>query len=227
MHNLLQLESISVSLANKGQNISILDQISLDIPKGKMVAIVGPSGSGKTTLLMAAAGLIPIKSGRILFNGTALPLGQEKMMTAWRQRSAGIIFQNFHLLPSQTALENVAISLELRGEEHVWDKARDTLVQLGLGHRLDHLPGALSGGEQQRVALGRAIVGTPPLLLADEPTGNLDQENGHHVMELLKQQVTKNNTTLMLITHDPDLAAQCDMQVHILDGSIKSITGQL
>ncbi len=175
---------------------------------------------------MAAAGLIPVSSGRIMFDGTVLPLGNERAMTAWRQQSAGIIFQNFHLLPSQTALENVAVSLELRGDKDAFDKARDTLTRLGLGHRLDHLPGALSGGEQQRVALGRAIVGAPPLLLADEPTGNLDQENGHHVMELLEHQVRANGTTLLLITHDPELAARCDMQVHILDGHIKKITGQ-
>lgn len=225
MQNLLQLESISVSLTNNGQKISILDRISLGIPQGKMVAIVGPSGSGKTTLLMACSGLIPVSSGHIAFDGTKLPLGDEKAMTSWRQKNAGIIFQNFHLLPSQTALENVAISLELRGDKDAFDKARETLHHLGLGHRLDHLPGALSGGEQQRVALGRAIVGTPPLLLADEPTGNLDQENGHHVMELLENQVRHHGTTLLLITHDPVLAARCDMQVHILDGCIKDITG--
>lgn len=145
-------------------------------------------------------------------------------MTAWRQKNAGIIFQNFHLLPSQTALENVAVPMELRGDAAAWDKARTMLEKLGLGHRLDHLPGALSGGEQQRVALARAIVGQPSLLLADEPTGNLDQENGLRVMALLEAQVREHGTTLMLITHDAVLAERCDLQVHILDGKITHVT---
>ena len=209
---------------NKGQGLSILDKINLDIPRGKTVAIVGPSGSGKTTLLMACAGLIPVTSGRILFEGDSLPLGKEQAMTAWRQKNAGIIFQNFHLLPSQTALENVAVPLELRGDPDAKDKAALMLERLGLGHRLDHLPGALSGGEQQRVALARAVIGSPPLLLADEPTGNLDQENGQRVMALLEQQVREQGNSLMLITHDAALAQRCDLQVHILDGKITHVT---
>jgi len=191
------------------------------------VAIVGPSGSGKTTLLMACAGLLPVSGGDIVFNGEALPLGHERRMTDWRQKNLGIIFQNFHLLPSQTALENVLVPLELKGEKisEAKQKAGIILDRLGLGHRLDHLPGALSGGEQQRVALGRAIAVDPPLLLADEPTGNLDQENGRRVMELLESHVRDQNATLLLITHDPVLAERCDMQVHILDGKITDVTG--
>lgn len=192
-----------------------------------MVAIVGPSGSGKTTLLMACAGLLPVSSGQIVFDGKNLPLGQERQMTDWRQKNLGIIFQNFHLLPSQTALENVSVPLELKGENIVnaREKSATILERLGLGHRLDHLPGALSGGEQQRVALGRAIAVDPPLLLADEPTGNLDQENGRRVMELLENHVRDQNATLLLITHDPVLAERCAMQVHILDGKITDVTG--
>lgn len=173
---------------------------------------------------MACAGLIPVSSGKILFQGEELPLGKEQAMTAWRQKNAGIIFQNFHLLPSQTALENVAVPMELRGDAKPLDKARSALEELGLGHRLEHLPGALSGGEQQRVALARAVVGRPPLLLADEPTGNLDQENGLRVMALLEGQVREHGTTLMLITHDTALAERCDLQVHILDGKITHVT---
>ncbi len=173
---------------------------------------------------MACAGLIPVTSGRILFEGDSLPLGKEQAMTAWRQKNAGIIFQNFHLLPSQTALENVAVPLELRGDPDAKDKAALMLERLGLGHRLDHLPGALSGGEQQRVALARAVIGSPPLLLADEPTGNLDQENGQRVMALLEQQVREQGNSLMLITHDSALAQRCDLQVHILDGKITHVT---
>lgn len=191
------------------------------------MAIVGPSGSGKTTLLMACAGLLPVSGGDIVFNGESLPLGHEGRMTDWRQKNLGIIFQNFHLLPSQTALENVSVPLELKGEKigDAKKKAGIILERLGLGHRLDHLPGALSGGEQQRVALGRAIAVDPPLLLADEPTGNLDQENGRRVMELLESHVRDQNATLLLITHDPLLAERCDMQVHILDGKITDVTG--
>ena len=191
------------------------------------MAIVGPSGSGKTTLLMACAGLLPVSGGDIVFSGESLPLGHERRMTDWRQKNLGIIFQNFHLLPSQTALENVSVPLELKGEKisDAKQKAGIILDRLGLGHRLDHLPGALSGGEQQRVALGRAIAVDPPLLLADEPTGNLDQENGRRVMELLESHVRDQNATLLLITHDPVLAERCDMQVHILDGKITDVTG--
>jgi putative ABC transport system ATP-binding protein len=219
---LLQLQSISVELSNKGQALPILRDISEEFTKGQMIAVVGPSGSGKTTLLMACAGLIPVQSGQILFRGNPLPLGQEKQMTEWRRQHAGIIFQNFHLLPSQTALENVSIPLELNGDKEAQEKAKEMLGRVGLGHRLDHLPSALSGGEQQRVALARAMIMEPPLILADEPTGNLDQDNGHKVMALLEDQVRQLGATLILITHDPELAKRCDRQIHILDGRIQA-----
>lgn len=217
---LLQLESISVRLSNKGQEFPILNEVTENFTKGEMVAVVGPSGSGKTTLLMACAGLIPVNAGQILFEGKVLPLGQEKLMTEWRRVHTGIIFQNFHLLPSQTALENVCIPLELKGDLDAKDKAEAMLRKVGLGHRLNHWPGSLSGGEQQRVALSRAMIMRPPLILADEPTGNLDQENGHLVMSLLEEQVREVGSTLILITHDPELAKRCDRQIHILDGRI-------
>jgi putative ABC transport system ATP-binding protein len=221
---LLQLQSISVELSNKGQALPILRDISEEFTKGQMIAVVGPSGSGKTTLLMACAGLIPVQSGKILFRGYPLPLGQEKQMTEWRRQNAGIIFQNFHLLPAQTALENVSIPLELNGDKEAQEKAKEMLGRVGLSHRLDHLPSALSGGEQQRVALARAMIMEPPLILADEPTGNLDQDNGHKVMALLEDQVRQLGATLILITHDPELAKRCDRQIHILDGRIQSKT---
>lgn len=217
---LLQLESISVRLSNKGQDFPILNDVTENFSKGEMIAVVGPSGSGKTTLLMACAGLIPVHSGQITFNGKTLPLNDEKQMTEWRRVNTGIIFQNFHLLPSQTALENVAIPLELKGDKDAKDKAEEMLKKVGLSHRLHHWPSSLSGGEQQRVALSRAMIMRPPLILADEPTGNLDQENGHLVMNLLEEQVREVGSTLILITHDPELAQRCDRQIHILDGRI-------
>lgn len=217
---LLQLESISVSLSNKGQEFPILNDVTENFAKGEMIAVVGPSGSGKTTLLMACAGLIPVNSGQIKFDGKSLPLNDEKQMTEWRRVHTGIIFQNFHLLPSQTALENVAIPLELKGDKDAKDKAEEMLKKVGLSHRLHHWPSSLSGGEQQRVALSRAMIMRPPLILADEPTGNLDQENGHLVMNLLEEQVREVGSTLILITHDPELAQRCDRQIHILDGRI-------
>jgi putative ABC transport system ATP-binding protein len=217
---LLQLESISVRLSNKGQDFPILNDVTENFAKGEMIAVVGPSGSGKTTLLMACAGLIPVHSGQIKFDGKLLPLNEEKQMTEWRRVNTGIIFQNFHLLPSQTALENVAIPLELKGDKDAKDKAEEMLKKVGLSHRLHHWPSSLSGGEQQRVALSRAMIMRPPLILADEPTGNLDQENGHLVMSLLEEQVREVGSTLILITHDPELAQRCDRQIHILDGRI-------
>lgn len=220
MPGFLSIENISVSLPGKSGSTSILKDITIDLPKGKTVAIVGPSGSGKTTLLMACAGLLPINAGRIVFNGSPLPLADEAKMTAWRQENVGIVFQHFHLLPSQTALENVAIPLELQGSPNVEARAKELLEQVGLSHRIDHLPSALSGGEQQRVALARAIACKPALLLADEPTGNLDQANGHKVIALLEQQVRDHATTLLLITHDAELAARCDIQIHLLDGQL-------
>jgi putative ABC transport system ATP-binding protein len=218
---LLQLESISVRLSNKGQEFPILNEISENFAKGEMVAVVGPSGSGKTTLLMACAGLIPVNQGHILFEGAALPLGNEAKMTEWRRVHTGVIFQNFHLLPSQTALENVSIPLELKGDKDAKDKAAEMLKKVGLSHRLNHWPGSLSGGEQQRVALSRAMIMRPPLILADEPTGNLDQENGHLVMSLLEEQVKEVGSTLILINHDPELALRCHRQIRILDGRIE------
>jgi len=220
MQDILNLQSISVSLPSKGGQLSILKDISLTISRGKMIAVVGPSGSGKTTLLMACAGLIPISNGNILFEGQKLSLDKEQEMTKWRQKNVGIIFQNFHLLPSQTALENTKIPLELRHDKDANKQATLLLEKLGLGHRLDHLPSALSGGEQQRVALARAMIGNPPILLADEPTGNLDQENGERVMSLIEEQVRNTGTTLILITHDLQIAAKCDEQIHLLDGHI-------
>ena len=142
-------------------------------------------------------------------------------MTEWRRVHTGVIFQNFHLLPSQTALENVSIPLELKGDKDAKDKAAEMLKKVGLSHRLNHWPGSLSGGEQQRVALSRAMIMRPPLILADEPTGNLDQENGHLVMSLLEEQVKEVGSTLILITHDPELALRCHRQIRILDGRIE------
>ena len=220
MNNLLSLQSISVVPENKSDKKSepIILDISLDVPLGKMIAILGPSGSGKTTLLMACAGLLPLASGQILFQDKILETSNEEFMTEWRKKNVGIIFQHFHLLPNQSALENVMIPLELNGITNAETEAKNLLEKVGLSHRLHASQSTLSGGEQQRVALARALAIKPSLILADEPTGNLDRQNGQKVMQLLKEQVQESQQSLLLITHDPELASQCDAQIYLQDG---------
>lgn len=217
---LLRLDGVDVTLKADNQDLSILHDISLDFFPGQSTAIVGPSGSGKTTLMMVCAGLQTPRKGELLFQGEPLPFKDENAMTAWRRDHIGIVFQNFHLLPTNTALENVMLPLELAEDEDPRRHATSFLEAVGLKHRLDHLPGQLSGGEQQRVALARALARRPKILLADEPTGNLDQATGQHVMELLFDQAEKNGITLILITHDEKLAARCNRIVTLHDGRI-------
>ncbi len=220
--SLLTLQSINVTLPTDEKPLHILKNIDLSFNKGETAAIVGPSGSGKTTLMMVCAGLQQPSSGKIDFEGRDLPIQNENALTLWRQNHVGIVFQNFHLLPTNSALENVMLPLELAGEANVEDKAGTLLRAVGLEHRLHHLPGQLSGGEQQRVALARAIARKPALLLADEPTGNLDQATGQVVMDLLFQQAKEFRTTLILITHDDKIAARCDRIISLRDGEIVS-----
>ena len=200
--------------------VNILRRIDLAIEAGEAVGVVGPSGSGKTSLLMVLAGLERPSSGSIRLGGQELSGLGEDALSALRRRQVGIVFQAFHLIASMTALENVAIPLELAGTADAMDRAAASLRSVGLGHRLGHLPGMLSGGEQQRVALARAFAAQPRLLLADEPTGNLDRATGEQVMDLLFDLRTTYGTTLMLITHDPALAARCDRTISIADGRI-------
>ncbi len=200
--------------------VNILRGIDLDIAPGEAVGIIGPSGSGKTSLLMVLAGLERATSGSILLAGHAVTAMNEDALARLRRETVGIVFQAFHLIPTMTALENVSVPLELAGVRDAAARAARALDAVGLAHRLTHLPGQLSGGEQQRVALARAFAPRPRLLLADEPTGNLDQATGETVMDLLFRLRTETGTTLMLITHDPHLAARCTRRVHLADGRV-------
>ena len=203
--------------------VNILRGIDLDITAGEAVGIVGPSGSGKTSLLMVLAGLERATAGSILLAGQAVTAMDEDALARLRRDTVGIVFQAFHLIPTMTALENVAVPLELAGARDALPRAAEALEAVGLAHRLTHLPGQLSGGEQQRVALARAFAPRPRLLLADEPTGNLDQATGDTVMELLFRLRAETGTTLMLITHDEHLAARCSRRVHLADGQVSEI----
>jgi len=214
------LAGVHLSLGGAGGVVHILRGIDLEIGRGETIGLVGPSGSGKTSLLMVIAGLERATAGAVLANGMDITRLNEDRLAAFRRRHVGIVFQNFHLLPTMTAIENVALPLELADCADAADRARAGLDAVGLGRRLRHYPSQLSGGEQQRVALARAFVAEPSLLLADEPTGNLDRQTGGDVIRLLFTLQRRLGTTLLLITHDPALAARCDRIVEIADGSI-------
>ncbi len=207
--------------------VNILRGVSLEVAAGEALGIVGPSGSGKTSLLMLLAGLERATGGSLRVAGQDLGAMDEEALARFRREQVGIVFQAFHLIPTMTALENVAIPLEFAGRADAFDRAEAALKQVGLGHRLGHYPGQLSGGEQQRVAVARAFVAGPRLLLADEPTGNLDRTTGTAVMELLFGLRETHGTTLVLITHDPALAARCARQVRIEDGMLASDSAAL
>ena len=200
--------------------VNILNGVDLEVEAGASVGIVGPSGSGKTSLLMVLAGLERASAGTVRVAGQELTALDEDALARFRRDTIGIVFQAFHLIPTMTALENVSIPLELAGDRTATDRAAESLRSVGLGHRLTHLPGQLSGGEQQRVALARAFAPRPRLLLADEPTGNLDAATGQAVMDLLFGMQADLGTTLLLITHDPGLAARCGRRVRIADGRV-------
>jgi putative ABC transport system ATP-binding protein len=207
--------------------VQVLRGVDLAVDTGEAVGIVGPSGSGKTSLLMLLAGLERPTGGRLVVAGRELGSLDEDALARFRRDEVGIVFQAFHLIPTMTALENVAVPLEFAGRRDAFERAEAALKEVGLGHRLTHYPGQLSGGEQQRVALARAVVAEPRLILADEPTGNLDRKTGSAVMELLFGLRERMGTTLLLITHDPALAERCGRQVRIEDGLIVSDTPNL
>ena len=217
---LVAVRDLRLTVPSAAGPVNILRGIDLDIAPGDAVGVVGPSGSGKTSLLMVLAGLERATSGSVRLNGIELAHKSEDALARLRRATVGIVFQAFHLIPTMTALENVAIPLELAGDRDAMDKAAASLRSVGLSHRLGHLPGHLSGGEQQRVALARAFAPRPRLLLADEPTGNLDQATGAVVMDLLFALRAESGTTLMLITHDPALASRCGRIIRIADGRI-------
>lgn len=214
------MRDLRLTLPSAAGPVNILRGIDLDIDAGEAVGIVGPSGSGKTSLLMVLAGLERASAGSVAVAGHALTTMGEDALARLRRATIGILFQAFHLIPTMTAHENVAVPLELAGRVDARARAAEALRAVGLSHRLSHLPGQLSGGEQQRVALARAFAPEPRLLLADEPTGNLDHATGAAVMDLVFSLRERTGTTLLLITHDPALARRCSRQVHLVDGRI-------
>ena len=217
---LIEVRDLRLTVPAAAGPVNILRGVDLTVGRGEAVGIVGPSGSGKTSLLMVLAGLERASGGSVRIGGAELTAMGEDALARFRRDSIGIVFQAFHLVPTMTALENVAIPLEFARAPDAFARAEAALREVGLGHRLDHYPGQLSGGEQQRVALARAFAPRPALLLADEPTGNLDQATGEAVMDLLFGLRAGYGATLLLITHDPRLAARCDREVRVRDGLV-------
>lgn len=214
------LSDVVLSLQGNAGPVDILRGISLDVQAGETIALTGPSGSGKSSLLMVMGGLEQATGGTVKALGQDLTTMTEDGLSLFRRGRMGIVFQSFHLIPTMTALENVATPLELAGDKDAFAKAREALNAVGLSHRTDHYPAQMSGGEQQRVALARACAPRPAILLADEPTGNLDSANGTAIMDLLFSLRDQYGATLVLVTHDPTLAARCDRAVGLADGKI-------
>jgi putative ABC transport system ATP-binding protein len=218
----ISLIGIDLSLGRGVSRVHILKDITLNIGRGEAVGLVGPSGSGKSTLLMVMAGLERADTGTVTVAGEWLAALGEDALAVFRGRNVGIVFQSFHLIPTMTALENVAVPLEFAGARDANERAARELAAMSLGDRLHHYPAQLSGGEQQRVALARALVADPAILLADEPTGNLDEATGAEIIELLFANHRQRRTTLVLVTHDAALAARCDRVVKLRSGRLES-----
>ena len=218
----VELEDVHLTLVSAAGPVNVLRGIDLAAAPGETLAVVGPSGSGKTSTLLVAAGLERATQGRVAVAGQDLGGMSEDELAMLRRERIGIVFQSFHLMATMTALENVAVPLELAGRRDALDRARACLEAVGLGARTGHYPGELSGGEQQRVAIARAFGPAPAAIFADEPTGNLDGETGRRALDALFGLAADGGTTLILVTHDPDLAARCARQVRIEDGRIAS-----
>jgi len=216
----IALAGVNLSLGQGAARVHILKDIGLHIGTGEAVGLVGPSGSGKSTLLMVMAGLERTDTGTVMVAGAMLNKLDEDALARFRGRNVGIVFQSFHLIPTMTALENVAVPLELAGIADAEARARNELAAVGLGARLDHYPAQLSGGEQQRVAMARALAPNPAILVADEPTGNLDEDTGRQIIDLLFAGQAQRGTTLVLVTHDAGLAARCGRVVHLRSGRV-------
>lgn len=219
----IALAGVNLSLGQGAARVHILKNIDLHIGSGEAIGLVGPSGSGKSTLLMVMAGLERADSGAVMVAGENLSALDEDALARFRGRHVGIVFQSFHLIPTMTALENVAVPLELAGITDAQTQARDELTAVGLSDRLDHYPAQLSGGEQQRVAVARALAPNPAIIVADEPTGNLDEDTGRQIIELLFAGHARRNSTLVLVTHDPALAARCGRVVRLRSGRIDGL----
>ena len=219
----LSLSDVSLSLNGNAGMIDILHDVSLEVADGETLGLVGPSGSGKSSLLMVMGGLETATSGRIEVLGTDITNMGEDDLARFRQNNMGVVFQSFHLIPTMTALENVATPLELASVRDAFARAEAELDAVGLGHRADHYPAQMSGGEQQRVALARASVTRPQILLADEPTGNLDETNGAAIIDMLFALREQHGATLIMVTHSNELAARCDRTVRLRDGRIDTV----
>lgn len=217
----IRLANVDLSLGQGASRVHILKDITLEVPAGQSIGLVGPSGSGKSTLLMVMGGLERLDGGRAEIAGEDITAMSEDRLAAFRGRHVGIVFQSFHLIPNMTALENVAVPLELAGASDAFERAEEALEAVALNDRTGHYPTELSGGEQQRVALARALAPRPRILLADEPTGNLDETTGAQIVALMFRLAAERGTTAVLVTHDPDLAEACDRVVRLRSGSIE------
>jgi putative ABC transport system ATP-binding protein len=217
---MIELRAVSKTVTSGSEPLTILHPLTATIPQGQFVAIVGPSGSGKSTLLGLIAGLDAPSSGSVVIDGVDITALDEDGLAKLRGEKIGFVFQFFHLIPSLTAYENVAVPMEIAGSASVPERTNALLEEVGLSGRAHHYPSQLSGGEQQRVALARALANSPPIVLADEPTGNLDSTNGRHIMELLRRVHSARGTTLVLVTHDAELAAMADARLVFRDGRV-------
>jgi putative ABC transport system ATP-binding protein len=217
---ILSISNTHLSLDGNAGRVDILHDISLDVASGETLGLVGPSGSGKSSLLMLMGGLEQATSGTIMALGQDLTAMNEDQLALFRRDNMGVVFQSFHLIPTMTALENVATPLELAGAKDAFARAQTELEAVGLGDRIDHYPNQMSGGEQQRVALARASAPRPRILLADEPTGNLDETNGQAIIQMLFDLRDRHGATLIMVTHSNELASRCDRVVRLLDGRI-------
>lgn len=218
----LTLTNVGLTLAGNAGAVTILKDISLEVAQGESLGMIGPSGSGKSSLLMLMGGLERVTSGRIVALGSDLSGLDEDGLAKFRRGRMGVVFQSFHLIPTMTALENVALPMEIDGVADAFERAEAELAAVGLSARLHHYPSQMSGGEQQRVALARAMAPRPAILLADEPTGNLDSVNGAAIMDLIFALRDRHGATLILVTHAPELAARCSRVVRLVDGRIES-----
>ncbi len=216
----IQFDNVSLSYGTKSDAVEVLKSISFSIDRKEVVSIVGPSGSGKTSIIMLASGLETATSGSVKVNGQEIVGLKENQLSEVRRKNIGIVFQSFYLIPNLTAVENVLLSLEANQQFDLEQDAKNLLDEFGLSHRLHHLPSELSGGEQQRVAIARALINKPKIILADEPTGNLDSANSESMIDLLFDYTKKSQTSLVMVTHDNTIANRCDRTIEIRDGQI-------